>query len=103
MRARLLCLPLIVQLMGFGAVAMFVPAIHAYGLRNLHVARSFFYSGLLFLTIFALIAAALGSHRSKHQARSHLIALLLAFTLLPIMLAVPFSEGVGNVRFLNAW
>ena len=103
MRARLLCLPLIVQLMGLGAVAMFVPAIHAYGLRNLHVARSFFYSGLLFLTIFALIAAALGSHRSKHQARSHLIALLLAFTLLPIMLAVPFSEGVGNVRFLNAW
>ncbi|KAF0677492.1 TrkH family potassium uptake protein [Profundibacterium mesophilum] len=96
-------LPFSVQMGGIGAVAMFVPAIHAYTERDLQIARTFFYSGILFLTFFALLGVALGTRSGRQQARGHLIAMVLALTVLPIMLAVPFHQSVGHVRFLNAW
>ena len=46
---RLLALPLVVLVMGLGAVSMMVPAIHALAVDDHHVARAFFYFGLLFL------------------------------------------------------
>ena len=40
----------VVLVMGLGAVSMMVPAIHALAVDDHHVARAFFYFGLLFLT-----------------------------------------------------
>ena len=52
MMRRLLDLPLLVILIGLAGLAMFVPAVHAFVLREHELARSFVYMALLVL-IFA--------------------------------------------------
>lgn len=103
MRIPLARLPFSIQLVGIGAAAMFLPAIHAYVQRDLQIARTFFYSGVLFLTLFALLGVALGTRPERQQSRSQLVAMVLALTVLPVMLAVPFHQSVGSIRFYNAW
>ncbi|MFV2033666.1 MAG: TrkH family potassium uptake protein, partial [Halocynthiibacter sp.] len=93
---RLQALPLIVVLMGIGALAMFAPALYGYLVRDLESARAFFYAGLLFLVLTALIGIATISNPPGSVVRSQLLALLGAYFLLPLMLAVPFIEAVGN-------
>ncbi len=100
---RLGRLPLIVLLVGLGALAMQVPAIHAYSVRDLEVARAFLYSGLLFFILFAMLAIASSSHRIRRHGRSHLISIFVCFAGLPLMLAVPFAEAVPDTRFFNAY
>ncbi|MDF2142585.1 potassium transporter TrkG [Paenirhodobacter sp. CAU 1674] len=100
---RLQDLPLIVILMGIGALAMFVPAVHAYMLRDYAIARPFLYSGTLFSALTVLLALATVSNPRGHQGRSHLLAMLGAFTLLPLMLAVPFNEAVPDTGLFNSW
>lgn len=103
MRATLKRLPFILILQGIGAAAMFLPAIHAYQLRYLHTARSFFYSGALFLVLFCLLAVALGTRGREGTVRGQLLGLVAALVLLPLMLAVPFRESIGDARLLNSW
>ncbi|MDJ1015605.1 MAG: potassium transporter TrkG [Paracoccaceae bacterium] len=101
--SRLLGLPFIVLLMGIGALAMLAPAVHAYIARDLETARDFFYSSILALAFFSMIAIATSNYRIRRQARSHLISMLGFFTGLPLLLAVPFSEAVPDTTFLNAY
>lgn len=103
MIARVLSLPLIVILMGIGAFAMFLPAAQAYVEGDLFVSRVFFYGALLFLFITAMIAMATLNYRPASAARSHLLALLATFTLLPTMLAVPMMESVPGMPFWSAY
>ena len=103
MLARILNMPFLVILMGIGALAMYVPAIYAYVGDDHHVARVFLYGGTLFLILTAIIGLASSVGRSTNLARSHLLAMLGAFTVLPLMLAVPFYEGLRNTSFLNAY
>ncbi|MDJ0628275.1 MAG: potassium transporter TrkG [Rhodobacter sp.] len=103
MLTRILSMPLILILMGAGALAMYVPGGVAAATRDWEGARAFSYSGTIFLAFAAMIGIATAGHTPKNQARSHLLALLGAFTVLPAMLAVPFYESVGNTRFLNAY
>lgn len=100
---RILDLPLFVILMGIGAVAMYIPAAHALALRQHQIARPFFYSGTLFLFLVALLGLAAASNRPGHQARNHLLAMIGAFTLLPLMLAIPFNESVPDTGLFNSW
>jgi trk system potassium uptake protein len=103
MGARLLDLPFIVILMGVGAAAMFLPATHALVVADHRTARAFFYSGLLFLVLFSFIAVATSNRRVRRTGRSHLLALAAAYTVLPLMLAVPFHEAVRNTSFLSSY
>ncbi|MGJ8583235.1 MAG: TrkH family potassium uptake protein [Marinosulfonomonas sp.] len=103
MLRRVLALPFIIILMGVGAIAMFVPAFHAAALHEHHVARSFFFSGLLFLTITAFIGIAVSNNTPSNQNRSHLLAILAVLAVLPLMLAFPFYIAVGNTSFLNSY
>ncbi len=103
MAARLANLPFIVVLMGIGALAMMVPAIHGLATRDHETARAFFYSGVLFLALFIMVALATSNYRIRRQGRSHLISILMAFSALPIMLAVPFKEAVPDTSFFNAY
>ena len=103
MLARILNMPFLVILMGIGALAMYVPAIYAYVGDDHHVARVFLYGGTLFLILTAIIGLASGVGSSDNLARSHLLAMAGAFTVLPLMLAVPFYEGLRNTSFLNAY
>ena len=103
MRAWLADLPFIVILMGTGAAAMMVPAAHAAAVGDHGTARSFFYSGLLFLVLFAFIAIATTNRAIRLAGRSHLLALVAAYTVLPLMLAVPLHDAIAPTRFVNAY
>ncbi|MGB8813756.1 MAG: potassium transporter TrkG, partial [Paracoccaceae bacterium] len=100
---RILDLPLLVILMGIAALAMYLPAAHALAMRAHGVARAFFYSGTILLILTMMIGIAVANHRSRNVARSHLVALLGAYVVLPLMLAVPLHQAVRDTSFLNAW
>ncbi len=96
-------LPFFVILMGLGAIAMIVPAMHAVVMEDFNTMRVFFYGFILFSTLTLMIGLATAGYEPRSVARSQLIGLLAAFTALPIMFALPFYEAVGNTTFLNAW
>jgi len=100
---RLADLPFLVILMGIAALAMFLPVILAVADRDWETARSFVQSGLLFTVLTAVVGLATINNPVGNQARSHLLGMLGFYTLLPLMLAVPFAEAVGNTRFFNAY
>jgi trk system potassium uptake protein TrkH len=103
MLARFAELPFIVILLGIGALAMMVPAVHGVAVNDHETARAFFYWSILFLVLFAMIALATANYRIRRQGRSHLISILMTLAVLPVMLAVPFNEAVPDTRFLNAY
>jgi trk system potassium uptake protein TrkH len=96
-------MPFFVLLMGIGASAMLVPAAHAWALRDFVSMRAFFYAAILFLALTALIALATAGAQPRSVARSQLLTLLLAFTLLPVMFAVPFHEAGRSLTFFDSW
>ncbi|KAB2885606.1 MAG: TrkH family potassium uptake protein [Albidovulum sp.] len=100
---RFLDLPLMVILMGIGALAMYLPAFHAFGARDYGVARVFFYSGTLFFLLTVLIGIATAANRAGHPARNQLLTLVAAFAALPLMLAVPLAEAVPGTSYYSAW
>ncbi|GGE42876.1 TrkH family potassium uptake protein [Actibacterium pelagium] len=89
--------------MGVAALAMLIPFIHAVVLRDWGVARAFFYSSLLLSILTALLGVASYNSKASNLTRSHLLAVLFAFTILPLILAVPFYEAVGNTTLLNSF
>lgn len=95
--------PFFVVLMGIGALAMFVPAVHAFVLNNHAVARSFTYSALLFLVLALFVGLATGNYKQASLSRGYLVSLLAAFLVLPILLAVPMYESVPRMTFFEAW
>ena len=103
MPSRILGLPLIVLLMMIGAASMFLPAIYAGAVREWDSARAFLFSGIIFMTLSAMIGVAVSNYAVRRQARSHLLALLAAYAVLPAMLAVPLYEAVGDTRYFNAY
>ncbi len=100
---RILKLPFFVLLMGIGAAAMILPSFVALAAENHATARSFFYSSILFSILTTLIGIATSSYSPDHVARSQLTALLAGFVVLPLMLAVPFYDGLKTTSFLNAY
>lgn len=103
MMSRFQKLPLFLLLVGASAIAMYIPAVLAVATRDYHVGRTFFYSGTLLLVVVSLIAIALSEPDDKPEPVHHLRALFLAFVFLPVLLAVPFYEGVGTTSFFNAY
>lgn len=104
MERAIRALPLPILLMGASALAMYLPATHALITHHHHTARSFFYSGTLFLFLTALVALANAANpRPRRAGRASLLTMLGAFTILPAMLAVPFDVAVPDTSFFNSW
>jgi trk system potassium uptake protein len=103
MMGRILELPLLVILMGITAVSMYLPAAHAVVLSQHSVARSFFYSGSILLILTAMIGLASATWQSRNLARGNLIALVAAYAVLPILMALPVAQAVRDTTFANAW
>ncbi|MCV6824390.1 MULTISPECIES: TrkH family potassium uptake protein [Halocynthiibacter] len=101
--SRLLHLPLFVILMGIGSAAMLVPGFHAAATRDFETMRVFGYSALLFFALTGLFALATANYKAKDAARSHLLSLLACFAALPLLLAIPLHQSVGNTTFFNAY
>ena len=95
-------LPLFVLLVGTFALSMLIVSLHALWLREHMIARSFLYAALLILAALACIALATRGRRRKETALEHWLTLLSAFTVVPVILAVPFHESVGTLRFGDA-
>lgn len=100
---RLTTLPFFVLLMGISALAMLVPAIHAVVNVNYLVARTFLYSAILVSLLTTLIGVSTWGRAPRRMARSHLITLLAAYLVLPVLLAIPFYEAHGRTTFFDAW
>ena len=103
MGARLRNVPLIILIMGIGALAMYLPAVHAFVLRDYATARPFLYGGTLFFLFAVLLGLATGANPRGHQGRSNLLAMVATFALVPVMLALPFNEAVPDTGLFNAW
>lgn len=95
--------PLFLLLMGIGALSMYVPAVHALISENHRESRAFFYSGTFFLLVVSLVGLALSARQRKRGNMGNLAALFACYSLLPLMLAVPFFEAVRTTSFLNAY
>ena len=78
-------LPLLVILMGIGALAMLVPAAHAAVTNDDYVARVFLYGFLLFGFLTSFLAIVMAGRPRANLPRRHLLALLGLFDLLPLM------------------
>ncbi|WP_120635589.1 TrkH family potassium uptake protein [Ruegeria sp. EL01] len=96
-------LPLFLLIWGCVALAMWIPAIYALALDDHDTSRSFFYSGILGLFLVATIALASSSRMPRRGTLGQLAVLLGCFTVLPVFLAVPFHDALGNTTFLNAY
>lgn len=95
--------PFFVILMGIGAAAMLVPVIHAFARSDAATARVFMFGALVAGMVTLLVGVATRGYRPRSIARSHLTALLAAFSLLPVLFALPFHEATGTITFLDAW
>ena len=100
---RLFEAPLIVTLMGLGAMAMLIPAVHALLVDDHATSRALLYPALLCFILFVMMALATTGMRIRRQGRSHLISIVSCLTVLPVMLALPLSEAVPDTRFFNAY
>ncbi len=103
MGRRILDLPLLVILMGVCALAMWLPAMHAAAVDDEETARAFFYSGIIWLVLIGLIGIVTSNYRPSNAVRSHLLALIAAYAVLPVMAAVPVVQAVPDTAFGNAW
>ncbi len=108
MMARIKALPFFVLLLGLGAVAMLVPALHAIlAYDDAATARVFLYGAIIGLVLTLVLGIATQGYSPRNVLRSQLTALLAAFAALPLFFALPFLEGVRGLgvrtTFLDAW
>ena len=99
----LLRLPLFLLIFGLFSASMLVPAVYAGLLDEDVTGRAFLYSGLLGMILFGLIALAHAGRDPSHAPLGPLVSLFCAFVFLPVVLAVPFYEGLRTTTFLNAY
>ncbi|SHE43673.1 trk system potassium uptake protein TrkH [Ruegeria intermedia] len=96
-------LPLFLLIWGVASVAMWIPAIYALALNDHHTSQSFFYSGVIGVFLVSIIGLALSNRRPRRGTLGQLAVLLATLTVLPVFLAVPMHDALGNTRFLNAY
>lgn len=82
---------------------MLIPAGVAVVGEDFRSGRSFFYSALLFVILTLVVVFATQGMKPATSARTNLAGLIAAYVLLPVMLAVPLADSVGNTRFFNAY
>ncbi|MCA0920937.1 TrkH family potassium uptake protein [Pseudooceanicola nanhaiensis] len=105
MLAQLEKQPILILLTGITCTSMLVPALVALIQQDHLVARSFLYTALLgnFICVMIGIARSTTPRPRRKADLQALLGLLLAFLLLPIVLAVPFHEGLRTTTFTNAY
>jgi trk system potassium uptake protein len=103
MRARLAELPLLVVLLGLTGFLALLPALHALAMDDNFLARNFMYSALILLMIATMLGIATAGYTPRDPARAQLAALVGAYALLPVAMALPVLETIRDTSFANAW
>jgi len=104
MHLRLQEQPLFLVMIGVASLSMLIPAMHALAQESFTVARSFFYTAVLGLFVSSLVALARGPRkRRRKEDLSGLLSLFATFIFLPLLLALPFHEGLRTTTFLNSY
>jgi trk system potassium uptake protein len=103
MLRHLYSLPLIVILMGVGALATLVPGLHAFAIGDNAVGRGFLYSGAIMAFLTTMLVIVTQGRPSAQGMRAPLVALLASFLMLPLWLALPFLVAVPDARPSMAW
>ncbi|WP_170359012.1 TrkH family potassium uptake protein [Ruegeria arenilitoris] len=96
-------LPLFLLITAVVSLAMWIPAIYALALDDHPTSRSFFYSGLVGLFLVTIVGLATASRQPRRGTLGQLAVLLGSLTVLPLFLAVPVHDALGNTTFLNAY
>ena len=96
--------PALVVLMLIASGLMLVPALHAARLENWLIGRTFLYHSLFFAIVAVILGLALANRRPRNAARYYLTTLLIAYVVLPAMLAAPLAQlvpglGMGGAYF----
>jgi trk system potassium uptake protein TrkH len=103
MFARLAELPLLVVLIGITGGLSLLPALYAVGVDQTALGRDFLWSALIILIGTVMLGIATAAFNPRNLARSHLAALLGAYAVLPLVMALPLLEAVPDTTFANAW
>ena len=103
MRGFIARLPFLVALIGIAALAMLIPAAMAMVTGDHATGRAFLYAALFFLVLAMLLGLATQAGPPATSARPLLLGLIAAYALLPVVLAVPVMDAVGNTTFFNAY
>lgn len=101
--ARLARLPATVALVAVAGAAMLVPGVHGLATGAPAEARVWLAWGGLTLALAAMMAMALASRPARPSQEVVLLTLLASYVLLPLLLALPFHQSIGNTRLLNAY
>lgn len=95
---------IIVVLMGITALAMLLPAAVGFTLREHELARAFLYSAGLLGSVTGLVYLASRSGAAVVAGGAHpFYYLTFAYLFMPVLMAVPLTEAVPGIRFLDAW
>ncbi|MFN7956678.1 MAG: TrkH family potassium uptake protein, partial [bacterium] len=89
--------PALVILLLLAALMMLLPALHAAGLENWRIARTFLEGAIFFSVIATMLGLATMNRVPRVPARYHLLTLLLAYLLLPLVLAAPLVALVPGL------
>lgn len=96
-------LPFFAILIFVAGAAMMLPAAVATATQDYRTGRVFLYAGLMVLMVAILLGFASQTPRRPPSERSHLASLFLAYLWLPLVLAMPMDQAVGNTRFINVY
>ncbi|AWD20598.1 TrkH family potassium uptake protein [Pseudogemmobacter blasticus] len=103
MLARLTALPLLVVLLGGTALVALLPSGHALILGDMRTARAFFYAALMLAVLTVMLGLATAHWRPRNAARAQLAALVGAYVVLPVAMALPVVWAVRDTSLINAW
>ncbi len=103
MLARLAELPFLVVLLGLTGCLALLPALFAVASDATALGRGFLYAALIILVGTVMLGIATAAFRPRNPARSHLAALVGAYAVLPLVMALPLVETVPDTTLANAW
>ena len=96
-------LPFVLKLMLIGAVSMWLPAIFALVHEEFFQARMFFYTGVLGVFAVVMIAMVISNRDLTENGFQQVIHLGTSMVVLPLFLAIPMYDIIGNTTFMNVY
>ncbi len=95
--------PTLAVLILIAAGLMLVPVLHAAQAEDWLTARTFLYHGVFFAVIGIIVGLALANRKPRIAARYHLTTVLVAYVVLPVLLAAPMAHLVPALGMSGAY